>query len=63
MCEYCEKEIYIKVPKVIKSVIAPVTPTAQIIDEIEDKLGFQFIKIEKQNYCPMCGRKLGGSNE
>lgn len=62
MCECCNKEIFIKVPKVMKSIIAPVTTTAVIIDEIEDILGFKLMKLPKQ-FCPMCGRKLGDEDK
>lgn len=59
MCEYCNVKLYVKTQKIMKSVLAPLTHTEELRQELEDITGEMYLEIPKQ-YCPMCGRKLRG---
>ena len=53
MCEYCKAEVYFKTQKIMKSLIAPVTYTEELRQQLEDKTGEMYIKVQNL-YCPMC---------
>lgn len=55
MCEYCEKNISIKVKEPLGMCIH--YPDRLVVRGI-DKKGWDISIEEKINYCPMCGRKL-----
>lgn len=57
MCEYCNVKLYVKIQKIMKSALAPLTHTEELRQELEDITGEMYIEIPKQ-YCPQCGRKL-----
>lgn len=57
MCEYCNAKLYIKTQKIMKSVLAPLTHTEELRQELEDITGEMYLELPKR-YCPICGRKL-----
>lgn len=57
MCEYCRAKVYFKTKKIMKSLLAPLTHTEELIQEVEDATGEMYIEVST-NYCPICGRKL-----
>lgn len=57
MCEYCDIKLYVKTQKIIKSLLAPLTHTEELRQELEDITGEIYLEFP-HNYCPMCGRKL-----
>ena len=59
MCEFCKIPIFIKIPKIQKSLLAPLTHTEELRQELEDITEEMYIQISNRIYCPMCGRKLG----
>lgn len=59
MCKYCEKNISIKVKEPLG--IGIHYPNRLIVRGV-DKNGWDTSIDIKINYCPMCGRKLGGLN-
>lgn len=58
MCEYCNAIYYVEVQQLTKSVLAPLTHTEELRQELINFTGINYLRI-KANYCPMCGRKLG----
>lgn len=58
MCEYCDVKIYVAKRKIMKDFMQPLTPEGALRQQLEDITGIQYLEI-KNNYCPMCGRKLG----
>ena len=63
MCNFCKIPIFIKIPKIQKSVLAPLTYTEELINEIEDITGEIYMQLSNYNYCPICGEKLGEENK
>lgn len=61
-CEFCATPIYIQIKRVYKSVLAPCTRAGELRAQLEDLTGEAYIPIEK-NYCPVCGKKLGGKRK
>lgn len=57
MCEYCNAKIYVKTQKIMKDVLAPLTHTEELRQELESITGEMYLELPKQ-YCPICGRKL-----
>lgn len=57
MCEYCNTKIYIVKRKIMKDLMQPLTYEGTLRQQLEDITGIKFLEI-KNNYCPMCGRKL-----
>lgn len=57
MCEYCNTKIYIVKRKIMKDLMQPLTYEGALRQQLEDITGIKFLEI-KNNYCPMCGRKL-----
>ena len=57
MCEYCNAKVYVKTQKIMKDILAPVTHTEELRQELEDLTGERYLEV-KANYCLMCGRKL-----
>lgn len=57
MCEYCNVKFYVKTQKIMKNVLAPLTHTEELRQELEDITGEMYLEFPKQ-YCPVCGRKL-----
>lgn len=57
MCEYCKVEVYFKIRKIMKSLLAPTTHIEELRQKLEDESGEMYIKVPNL-YCPMCGRKL-----
>lgn len=57
MCKYCNVKLYVKTQKVMKDLLAPLTHTEELRQELEDITEGMYLELSKQ-YCPMCGRKL-----
>ncbi len=57
MCEFCNAKVYVKTQKIMKDILAPLTHTEELRQELEDLTGERYLKV-KANYCLMCGRKL-----
>ena len=59
MCEYCNAIYYVEVKQLMAPMLAPLTHTEEIRQELINKTGINHLRI-KANYCPMCGGKLKG---
>lgn len=57
MCEYCNVKIYVKTQKIMKDVLAPLTHTEELKQELEDRIGEMYLELP-HNYCSICGRKI-----
>lgn len=57
MCEYFNAKVYVKTQKIMKNILAPLTHTEELRQELEDLTGERYLEV-KANYCFMCGRKL-----
>lgn len=57
MCEYCNAIYYVEVEQLMAPMLAPLTHTEEIRQELINITGINHLRI-KANYCPMCGRKL-----
>jgi len=57
MCEFCNAKVYVKTQKIMKNILAPLTHTEELRQELEDLTGERYLEV-KANYCFMCGRKL-----
>ena len=69
MCEYCNKKVRNKKIKDIDNdkedgmfVVLLSEPFANVELNAIDEDGYKASDFFKINYCPMCGRKLGGLN-
>lgn len=58
MCEYCNAIYYIGVKQLTRPVLAPLTHTEELRQELINLTGINYLRI-KANYCPICGKKLG----
>lgn len=56
-CKFCKTKVFVQVERLSKPLLAPLTEVQQLKDELINKTGIEYIQI-KNNYCPMCGRKL-----
>lgn len=63
MCNLCGIPIYIKIPKIQASLTMPAIRTGELIQELEDITGEMYVQLGNYQFCPMCGKKLGGENE
>lgn len=57
MCEYCNVKIYVQVERYSKPILAPLTEVEQLVHDLINKTGVQYMQIPN-SYCPMCGRRL-----
>ena len=57
MCEYCNKEFYIKTNQVIAPRTAPLTREQELRDELVNLTGEVYLPIST-SYCPICGEKI-----
>lgn len=57
MCGSCNAIYYVEVEQLMKPMLAPLTHTEEIRQELINKTGINHLRI-KANYCPMCGKKL-----
>ncbi len=57
MCELCNAKVYVKTQKIMKDILAPLTPIEKVKQELEDLTGERYLEV-KANYCLMCGSKL-----
>ena len=57
MCEYCQAEVYFKVKRIQRPLLAPLTHKEELEHELLDITGEEYIKVQN-SFCPMCGRKL-----
>ena len=57
MCEYCNAIYYVEVQQLAKPLLAPLTHTEEIRQELINITGINHLRI-KANYCPMCRTKV-----
>ena len=57
MCEYCNKEFYIKTTQVIAPLTAPLTREQELRDELVNLTGEVYLPISI-SFCPICGEKI-----
>lgn len=57
MCEYCNAIYYVEVKQLTTPMLAPLTHTEEIRQELINITGINHLRI-KANYCPMYGREL-----
>lgn len=55
MCNYCKIPLYIKVQKLMRPVLEPITRADALMDEYTDITGTAFVPLQKR-FCPVCGR-------
>ena len=58
MCGFCDAKIFVQFERATLPTLAPATEVAQLEYELINKTGLEYVQIPN-NYCPMCGRKLG----
>lgn len=58
MCEYCNAIYYVEVQQLAKPLLAPLTHTEKIRQELINITGINYLRI-KANYCPMCRKEAG----
>lgn len=56
MCEYCNALYYVEVQQLAKPLLAPLTHTEEIRQELINITGINHLRI-KANYCPMCRKE------
>ena len=61
-CEFCGRDIYIKVEQVLRPVTAPLTYEGALRDELINITGKTYVLLPKR-YCPMCGAKMDGGDK
>ncbi len=62
MCNYCNAQLYVKVQRFLRPVLAPLTRAEELMDEYTNLTGMAFVPLEKR-YCPVCGEKLNELRE
>jgi len=62
MCKYCNTQLYIKVQRLVRPVLAPITHADALMDEYTNKTGMAYAPLEKR-FCPVCGKKMGSTKE
>lgn len=56
-CDYCDANIYVKVKKHLRPLLAPATYVGELRDKLEDLTSEAYVEVHKK-YCPLCGRPL-----
>lgn len=56
-CDYCNANIYVKVKKYLRPLLAAATYVGELRDKLEDLTGGAYVGVPKK-YCPICGRPL-----
>lgn len=56
-CNYCKSPIYVKTIQYLAPVLAPMTRTEELRQQLYNLTGEVYLELPKQ-FCPMCGRKL-----
>ena len=56
-CEFCGRDIYIKVDQVLRFATAPLTYEEALRDELINITGKTYALLPKR-YCPVCGAKM-----
>lgn len=60
MCDYCKLPIYIKVQQLLRSALAPLTPEAALMDEV-DKSDWHGIRAVREAILPDVWAENGGT--
>lgn len=61
-CRMCDADYFIRVKRIMKSLLMPLTEEQAALDSVADKYGIQYEKI-RPRFCPFCGRNLGDEEE
>lgn len=61
-CRMCDADYFIRVKRIMKPLLMPLTEEQAILDYVADKYGIQYEKI-RPRFCPFCGRNLGDEEE
>ena len=56
-CNFCKADLYIKTVQYTKPLLAPLTRTEELRQELLDLTGEVYLQIQNE-YCPMCGEKI-----
>lgn len=56
-CNFCKADLYIKTVQYTKPLLAPMTRTEELRQELFDLTGEVYLQIQNE-YCPMCGEKI-----
>ena len=56
-CNYCKSPVYVKTIQYLAPVLAPMTRTEELRQQLYNLTGEVYLELPKQ-FCPMCGRKL-----
>lgn len=58
-CEFCDRDIFIEVERVLMPATAPLTYEGTLRDELINITGNTHALLPKR-YCPVCGAKMDG---
>lgn len=61
-CRMCDADYFIRVKRIAKTLLMPLTEEQAMFDEIANKFGTECQKIAPR-FCPFCGRNLGDEEE
>lgn len=56
-CNYCKAPVYVKTIQYSTPILAPMTRTEELRQQLYNLTGEVYLELPKQ-FCPMCGRKL-----
>ena len=61
-CNFCKADLYIKTIQYTKPLLAPMTKTEKLRQELIDLTGEVYLQIPNE-YCAMCGDKITRTKE
>ena len=61
-CRMRDADYFIRVKKIMKTLLMPLTEEQAALDSVADKYGIRYEKI-RPRFCPFCGRNLGDEEE
>ena len=61
-CRMCDADYFIRVKKIMKTLLMPLREEQAALDSVADKYGIRYEKI-RPRFCPFCGRNLGDEEE
>lgn len=56
-CNFCKSDLYIKTVQYTKPLLAPLTKSEELRQELFDLTGEVYLQIQNE-YCAMCGEKI-----
>ena len=61
-CNFCKADLYMKTVQYTKPLLAPLTRTEELRQELSDLTGEVYLQIPNE-YCAMCGDKITRTKE